>query len=82
MNEKENEAISVKNLTKTYRGGTTALDNVSLSVGEGELFGLLGVNGAGKSTLIKILSGLILPSSGTATVWGTTCARKWTKYAQ
>lgn len=70
MNEKENEAISVKNLTKTYRGGTTALDDVSLSVGEGELFGLLGVNGAGKSTLIKILSGLILPSSGTATVMG------------
>ena len=52
------------------RDRITAVEDVSLSVSEGELFGLLGPNGAGKTTLIKILSTLILPTSGTVLVNG------------
>ncbi len=47
---------------------TVALDNLDLEVGEGEIFGLLGPNGAGKSTTIKILMGIIFPTSGTARI--------------
>ncbi|MCM1439106.1 MAG: ABC transporter ATP-binding protein [Roseburia sp.] len=60
-------AVKCENLTKKYRG-VTALDNCSLKVEEGSLFGLLGVNGAGKTTLIKILCGLTTPTCGDAFV--------------
>ncbi|MBO5327939.1 MAG: ABC transporter ATP-binding protein [Clostridia bacterium] len=60
-------AVQVQNLTKKY-GDVTALNNLSLSVKQGELFGLLGVNGAGKTTLIKILCGLLLKDQGLASV--------------
>ncbi len=56
--------ISVRNLTKTYAGGFTALDNVSLDIGEGEILALLGPNGAGKTTLISAICGLVQPTSG------------------
>ncbi len=65
-------AISVSNLAKTYRTGllgrssVRALDGVSLDVSQGAIFGLLGPNGAGKTTLVKILLGLVHPTSGTA----------------
>ncbi|MDP9086577.1 MAG: ABC transporter ATP-binding protein, partial [Pseudomonadota bacterium] len=63
-------AIRIDSLCKTYQGGKVALDNVSVDVPRGQIFGLLGPNGAGKSTLINILAGLVVKTSGTATVWG------------
>lgn len=56
--------ITIENVCKNYKT-KKALDNVSLTIKEGELFGLLGVNGAGKTTLIKILCGLTRKTSGT-----------------
>ena len=61
--------IEAKNLTKKY-GEFTAVDNLSLEVREGEIFGLLGPNGAGKTTTIMMLAGLIDPTSGNAIVAG------------
>jgi ABC-2 type transport system ATP-binding protein len=66
MNE---SAITIENLTKKYED-KTAVDDLSLQVFKGELFGLLGPNGAGKTTTISILSGLIKPTSGTAKIFG------------
>ena len=63
-------AIRIDELSKTYAGGKLALDQVSFDVPRGQIFGLLGPNGAGKSTLINILAGLVVKSSGTATIWG------------
>ena len=56
--------LTVNNLSKSYRKGVKALDNVSFSVKRGECFGLLGANGAGKSTIFGILSGQLKPSDG------------------
>ena len=65
-------ALKIKNLTKTYQGESEyyALDDVSLNVKAGSIFGLLGPNGAGKSTLINIISGIVFKSSGDVFVWG------------
>lgn len=68
-------AIDIKNLTKQYpvplkREAVNAVDNLSLTVDEGETFGFLGANGAGKTTTIKILLGLIYPTAGEANVLG------------
>ena len=63
------QAISIKNLVKRY-DDVTAVDGPSFDVEMGEIFGLLGPNGAGKSTTINILSGLLEPTSGSATVLG------------
>ena len=62
-------SIEIKNLTKFY-GTQKALDNVSFSVGSGTVVGFLGPNGAGKSTLMKIVTGLLSPTSGTVLVEG------------
>ncbi|MBQ3231193.1 MAG: ATP-binding cassette domain-containing protein [Clostridia bacterium] len=59
------DAIRIEGLTKKYKD-TVAVDNLCLSVREGELFSLLGVNGAGKTTTIKMLSCLTQPTSGNA----------------
>ncbi len=57
------EIIKINNVSKDYKN-IKALNNINLSINEGELYGLLGVNGAGKTTLLKILSGLTNASSG------------------
>lgn len=61
--------LTVDHLTKTY-GTFTALQDISLSARDGEVFGLLGPNGAGKTTLLRTLATLLKPTSGTATVNG------------
>lgn len=72
--------IEIENLTRVYKTTTgvfrrktkqiTALDGVDLAIKQGELFGLLGPNGAGKTTVTKILSTVLLPTSGRVTVFG------------
>jgi len=63
--------IQIKNLTKKYRDAEMySLDNFSLDIVEGEVFGVLGPNGAGKTTLISILCGLLKPTSGSFTIDG------------
>ena len=62
-------AIFTNGLTKRY-GNKTVVDNISLSVPEGELIALLGVNGAGKTTTIRMLTGLSKPTEGTARILG------------
>lgn len=62
-------AIETHAITKRF-DEITAVNNISISVKTGELFGLLGPNGAGKTTLINMLSTMIAPSSGSAKVWG------------
>ncbi|MEJ5166805.1 MAG: ABC transporter ATP-binding protein [Thermoanaerobaculia bacterium] len=66
---KNSFAIDVKNLTKKF-GKFMAVDSVELKVKEGEIFGILGPNGAGKTTTIRMLCGLLLPTSAEGTVNG------------
>ena len=63
------EVIKTIDLTKKYKD-VVAVDNLNLSINEGELFALLGINGAGKSTTIKMLSTLVRPTSGNAFICG------------
>lgn len=62
-------AVELKQLTKRF-GETPAVDRLSFSVGEGEIFGLVGPDGAGKTTTLRLLAGILLPSSGEARVDG------------
>lgn len=68
------DAIEIQGLTKRFKnplgGPITAVDNLTLSVKSGEIFGFLGPNGAGKTTTIKILLGLLFPTDGKAAVLG------------
>jgi ABC-2 type transport system ATP-binding protein len=67
-------AIEVRHLVRRF-GGFVAVDDVSFDVRQGEIFGFLGSNGAGKSTTIRMLCGLLRPTSGTAVVGGVDVAR-------
>ena len=62
--------IEINNLTKKF-GDLTALDDVTVSLEQGQIVGLLGPNGSGKTTLIKILNGLLQPTSGGVTINGS-----------
>ena len=68
-------AVRMRELTKRF-GSFTAVDRLSLDVAPGEVFGLLGSNGAGKSTVIRMLCGLLRPTSGEACVLGVDVARR------
>lgn len=63
------EIIGTEGLTKSY-GKTLAVDNISLHVNEGEIYGFLGLNGAGKTTVIRTLLGMIKPEKGKLTLFG------------
>jgi ABC-2 type transport system ATP-binding protein len=63
-------ALSISHLRKVYRRGTVAVDDISLSIAEGDFFGFLGPNGAGKSTTIHCVTGIANPTSGEITVFG------------
>ncbi len=68
---KENIAITINNLSKIYKNQKSySLDNISLEIKSGIIFGLLGPNGAGKSTLINILADLVYKTSGTVKIFG------------
>lgn len=67
-------AIEIKNLNKTYKASKrmsekVALNNITLDIPRGSIFGLLGPNGAGKSTIINIMAGLVVKSSGSVKIW-------------
>ncbi|MFV9511296.1 ABC transporter ATP-binding protein [Tepidibacillus sp. LV47] len=64
-----NIAISCKDLTKKF-GSLTAVDHISIEIPKGSIYGFLGPNGSGKSTTIRMLCGLITPTSGTGTILG------------
>lgn len=71
-------AIHIENISKNF-GPVKALERVSLNVNRGEIYGLLGPDGAGKTTLFRILTTLLLPDSGTATVCGFDTKTDYTK---
>jgi ABC-2 type transport system ATP-binding protein len=68
--------LEIDRVTKIYKGGVKANDDISLNVQQGEVFGLLGPNGAGKTTLISQILGLAAPTSGAIRVDGTDVVRK------
>ena len=71
-------AVEAKNLTKKYKD-VTAVDSMSLTIGHGEFFALLGQNGAGKTTTVKMLTGLISPDGGDARIMGHSIVKETEK---
>jgi NitT/TauT family transport system ATP-binding protein len=65
-------AVSIHKVSKQFKGGTTALENIDLEIEQGEFVSLIGPSGCGKSTLLRIIGDLIEPSSGQLTVNGKT----------
>jgi ABC-2 type transport system ATP-binding protein len=68
-------AVNVQGLTKKF-GNIQALNDITFNIKEGEVYGLIGPNGAGKTTTLRIISTLILPTTGTATVFGVDVVRQ------
>ena len=73
--------LRIEHFTKTY-GAKTAVDDLSLHIAPGEIFGFIGPNGAGKSTTIRTLMGLLKPTGGTASVFGLDCGRQASEIAK
>ena len=69
--------LQTKNLTKSY-GGKVAVDNVSLTIEQGDIFGLIGQNGAGKTTFMRMITSLSRPDSGELALFGATTSAKLT----
>lgn len=70
MHTRESAAVTTKNLSRRF-GSRRAVDNVTMSVGSGDILALFGPNGAGKTTLLRMLGGLLKPTSGTASIGET-----------
>jgi len=77
------EPVIIQNIRKTF-GRTVAVKDISLSVGKGEIFGLIGPDGAGKTTLLRMVVSLLLPDSGTIILRENpfsrtrlSCVRRW-----
>src|SRR5688572_9228212 len=70
METSDGLAIDLRNVSKVYKGGLTALRGVAMRVRRGEVFGLLGPNGAGKSTLVKIMMTVVCPTRAEGTLLG------------
>ncbi len=62
--------IEIKNVSKTYNGNIKAIDNLNLKINDGEIVGFIGLNGAGKTTAIKMMTGILVPDTGTITING------------
>ena len=75
----EERGIEVSDLVREFKGGIRAVDGIDLHVAAGEIYGFLGPNGAGKSTTVKVLTTLLPPTSGRATVAGYDVAREGSK---
>ncbi|HEV2786500.1 MAG TPA: ATP-binding cassette domain-containing protein, partial [Solirubrobacteraceae bacterium] len=75
----EERGISVDGLVREFKGGVRAVDGIDLHVAAGEIYGFLGPNGAGKSTTVKVLTTLLPPSAGRATVAGYDVAKEGAK---
>jgi ABC-2 type transport system ATP-binding protein len=75
----EERGIDVQGLVREFKGGVRAVDGIDLHVAAGEIYGFLGPNGAGKSTTVKVLTTLLPPTAGTATVAGYDVAKQGAK---
>src|ERR1700742_4836511 len=70
-------ALSIKNLRKVYRRGNVAVEDLSLTIQEGDFFGFLGPNGAGKSTTIHCITGIAEPTSGKIEIFGVDAVKNY-----
>ena len=70
-------ALSISHLRKVYRRGTVAVEDISLTIPEGEFFGFLGPNGAGKSTTIHCITGIAEPTSGKIEIFGIDAVKNY-----
>ncbi len=70
-------ALAIRNLRKVYRRGNVAVDDLSLTINEGDFFGFLGPNGAGKSTTIHCVTGIAEPTSGTIEIFGVDAVKNY-----
>jgi ABC-2 type transport system ATP-binding protein len=70
-------ALSISHLCKVYRGGTLAVDDLSMQIAPGDFFGFLGPNGAGKSTTIHCITGIAKPTSGSIEIFGVDAVKNY-----